>query len=747
LKRVNRLRIPSVFLALATLSLACTSARNALVMPDGGDGGVDRPGDGPLGGLDAADGSSRADGGSDAVVGCAGGTHNCSGLGCVSNNSVDHCGGMCSACVQPAGGTATCAADAGVCDFTCGSLIKCGGKCVSGCCMDGDCPAQNGKTGQCDTSTNTCSYQSCAAGFKPCGTSCIPTAQCCAASDCAVCQSCVAGACVAVKSQDDPVATRCAGTCDAAGACKSKQGQSCNTVAAGCVSGTTCSPDGYCCDSACSGSCVACDLAGHVGACTNVPAGAAPHANHASCAGLGTSCAGSCNGAGACGYPTGSCGNGPSCSGANLVAQSTCSNGSCVTPAPASCAGGLVCSGSACETLCTTDADCLPSYFCEGNSCHLDAVQVSCGSEFTCALLVDGSVRCWGRNQFGQLGLNGPATFTSVPVAVPGLAGAAKSISSTDAEHTCALLTNGSVNCWGSDFEGELGNNTPMTADFSATPFNVGGLPGPASAIAVNGDEFSCAVMASDGSIWCWGDNIWGELGNGTSGGSAPFPVQALALTGATAIGGGESFMCSLALGGVYCWGEDTNGQLGNGTLPSNGMVTRPGSVFGLGGGTTPLMVAGGAFHACAVVAGGTVYCWGWNSDGQLGTTAVPIGSNGTSAVAVQGLPTGAKAVAPGGYHTCAVLTNGSVWCWGRESPGQLGNGATMAPNGDAFTATPVQVIGLPAGVPATAVSAALYQTCALLANGSVWCWGQGNFGELGNSSSNSSTPLEVVGW
>jgi alpha-tubulin suppressor-like RCC1 family protein len=559
--------------------------------------------------------------------------------------------------------------------------------------------------------TGTGGAPGCTSPQKLCGAVC---GNCCQDSDCSgTCMTCntTNHTCVAAKSEDDPNG-RCAGTCDSTGACKDRRGQLCGTVSGGCISGTTCSVDGYCCNVACGGS--------------------------------GT-CAGSCA-SGTCVFPTGNCGSGLTCSGTNIVDQSTCSNGSCVTPAAKPCDGGLVCSGNACETDCRTDADCLPSYFCEGNSCHLDAVQVSCGGGFTCVLLADGSVRCWGANSIGELGPGGPpasstnvSPMTSVPVTVTGLGGTVQSISSNGANHSCALLSTGGVSCWGSDYEGELGNNATLANNYSATPLAVKGLPGSASSVSAGLGDFSCALMASNGALWCWGDNFAGELGNGMSGGSSPVPVQVSGLTGPSLITAGDEVMCAIVSGSAYCWGADYDGQLGDGVMSSNGVST-PGLV-GLAGRVTDLAIQDS--HGCAVVQGGTVECWGHNVYGEIGSTTVAMGDYALSPVGVQGLPTTATSVVTGSFHTCALLTDGTIWCWGWESFGQLGNGVIAAGG----IVTPVQVTGLPAGTQVTAISAGTSQNCALLANGSVWCWGEGDNGELGNGTSNSAKPLQVAGW
>jgi hypothetical protein len=194
---------------------------------------------------------------------------------------------------------------------------------------------------------------------------------CTIATDCpGPCQTCSSGhVCVAVVGQDDP-SGHCAGTCDASGTCKSKKGQSCQTVAGGCASGTTCAPDGICCDTTCTGSCQACDIPGFLGTCTPVASGN-PHGNRSSC-GTDATCAGTCAGKadGTCSYPTKNCGAGPSCSGTDkAISQSTCAGGACQTPTAQPCQGGFACAGGACKTTCTTSADCQAGNYCDGSVC------------------------------------------------------------------------------------------------------------------------------------------------------------------------------------------------------------------------------------------------------------------------------------------------------------------------------------------------------------------------------------------
>ncbi len=307
--------------------------------------------------------------------------HKCSGM-CVDDNSVDHCGTLCDKCQPPPGATATC--DATRCDFTCAANMKrctASANCVptAGCCVNTDCaPQAGGQTGTCDSGTHMCSY-ACPANMQSCTgggtTACIAAGACCTDTDCpGSCQACSAGhICIAAISKDDPTG-RCLGTCDTAGSCKSKRGQTCNTTPGGCVAGASCSPDGYCCDQACAASCMACDIPGLQGTCTPVASGV-PHGNRTACVGVGTPCGGSCASRtdGACAYPT----------TANACpvpsnGTATCVNAQC----DFECGAGKFKCGNACHSCCK-DADC-PVGMNEEATCGIDHLcQARCKTDTT----------------------------------------------------------------------------------------------------------------------------------------------------------------------------------------------------------------------------------------------------------------------------------------------------------------------------------------------------------------------------
>ena len=200
-------------------------------------------------------------------------------------------------------------------------------------------------------------------------------------------------------------------------------------------------------------------------------------------------------------------------------------------------------------------------------------------------------------------------------------------------------------------------------------------------------------------------------------------------LTGAVDLAAGYGHACALLSNATMrCWGENREGQLGNGTTANPG-TAQPVTVSGISGATA---FTTGAYHTCALLGNGTLRCWGRNSNAQLGNGTY---TNSSTPVAVTGITT-AAAVSGGGAHTCAALSDGTVRCWGENDFGQLGNGTTAA------SSTPVQVPGLSGAV---GISAGWRHTCALLGNGTIQCWGQGQFGQLGNgSTTNRTTPVAV---
>jgi alpha-tubulin suppressor-like RCC1 family protein len=256
---------------------------------------------------------------------------------------------------------------------------------------------------------------------------------------------------------------------------------------------------------------------------------------------------------------------------------------------------------------------------------------VSNGGVYNCALVHNGGARCWGYNGYGQLG-NGTTTSSSTPVAVQGLPINLARIG-TGFDHACALLTDGTVQCWGRNNHGQLGNGS--TSD-SSTPVAVTGLTGVAQ-IAV-GDAATCA-LTNAGSVQCWGANAVGQLGNGSTTDSS-VPVQVSGLTGGVvAIASSDSAVCAaLFTGQVDCWGDNLRGELGTGSVGSPAMSDTPVTVGGFTSNGSISISAGFGATSCALSSSQQAYCWGDNFSGQLGDGTSGNGTDSGTPVPVQGL-------------------------------------------------------------------------------------------------------------
>ena len=403
------------------------------------------------------------------------------------------------------------------------------------------------------------------------------------------------------------------------------------------------------------------------------------------------------------------------------------------------------------------------------------ATAVQAGAEHTCALLNDGTVKCWGNNNEAQLG-NNSFISTLIPVSVQNLGTSVTSIglgymqgcallstgsvkcwgasgvdtfgkkvmtnklkatSSTSGlsatkifsqryeANGCAIVSGGSVKCWGDSYEGKLGNGASgFTVNQPITVLNLG-LP----AIDLSlGNSHGCAIL-NDGSMKCWGYSSSAQLWDGiNSENFIPTAVQGLGES-ANAISAGDDFECAvLASGSIKCWGSNSFGSLGDGTLTSS---HSPVSVANLSG--TATAVVSGHLHSCALISNGSINCWGQNLYGGLGDNST---TDRRSAVSVSSLGGTATAMTAGDYHTCALMSDGTVKCWGRNNSGQLGDNTTTT------RITPVTVQSL--GGTAVAIKASSNKTCALLNDSTVKCWGDNSYGQLGNNSMASIVKLPV---
>jgi alpha-tubulin suppressor-like RCC1 family protein len=319
---------------------------------------------------------------------------------------------------------------------------------------------------------------------------------------------------------------------------------------------------------------------------------------------------------------------------------------------------------------------------------------IAAGGDTTCAIVQSG-VMCWGDGAYGQLG-DGTASdgyFQATPVPVQGLAHVKDlSVSSSDA---CAVAADGTVLCWGRNSpQGWLGFTSTDCGPYANTMNTVNQpcepsprqVQGVAQAVAVaTGGDHTCALL-SNTEVKCWGADEFGQLGDGFSGTQphAAAPTTALQLVGAVGVAVGNAHSCAImgSMHRVACWGDNSFGQLGIGTNALDSNKSAPNVILAL----DQVVDLGAAVNVtCAVLSGGTVRCWGdpahlFPPDAGT-TTTLPIAEIGV---------TGATSVRTGGSHACAVLTDHSVVCWGLDDRGQLGNNKlSLGDYGNAPVAAP----------------------------------------------------------
>jgi alpha-tubulin suppressor-like RCC1 family protein len=349
---------------------------------------------------------------------------------------------------------------------------------------------------------------------------------------------------------------------------------------------------------------------------------------------------------------------------------------------------------------------------------------LSSAADFNCAIQQIGAVLCWGQGGDGQLGTGLDAEESSPALTETLGFDRTATYISAGTDHVCAILDNGDVSCWGSNSYGQLGTgdttnyNTPTLTD----GFGVG-----RTAIAISsGGQHSCVIL-DNGSVSCWGYGDYGQLGDGMDElyRSSPSLISSLGIgRTAVAISAGNLHTCAiLDNGSVSCWGATE--QIGNGDWLDRNTPTLTNS-FGIG--RTAVAISAGYAHTCVIPDNGSVSCWGHGSSGRLGNGDM---EDRMSPTLTETLGQGRTAVeiSSGYSHTCAILDNGSVSCWGSGGYGKLGIG-DLSRNDNP---SPQLISSLGSGRNATSISAAIEHTCALLDNGEVTCWGNDNNGRLGH--------------
>ncbi|HJZ88638.1 MAG TPA: hypothetical protein VKN99_25870 [Polyangia bacterium] len=364
-----------------------------------------------------------------------------------------------------------------------------------------------------------------------------------------------------------------------------------------------------------------------------------------------------------------------------------------------------------------------PTLACSGGACHACVAVVASGGAQTCAIRADGSLWCWGDNSVGELGTGGMSS--SSPVQVTALTTAVTQVSAADLI-TCARTSDGSAWCWGVNDSGQIGNGTTTNAPMPARVVNVPAIAG------LSADRTHSCAFTTGNVLYCWGDNTNGDLGNGTT---ARSTVPVAVSTGSNVVGVStqDYYTCAWKSDHtLWCWGRNVEGQLGIGTkstAPPYG-ETSPVLVQSLG--STVVEAGAGAIHACARKIDGSVWCWG--SAGLVGT------ADGAEHLLPVQVVTDVAQLSVGEFHTCVRKTDASLWCWGSNTYGELGTGDT--------TDRPVPTLVLAGGsVAGVSAGVGIYpHTCVLKTDGSIWCWGNNSSGELGNrmtSTAPQTTPVQ----
>ncbi|HYQ03078.1 MAG TPA: DUF4215 domain-containing protein [Polyangiaceae bacterium] len=649
--------------------------------------------------------------------------------------------------------------------------------CNSGFCSPGKlcAPAGCGNNAKDPNETDLdCGGEGCRA-TKPCALtqSCVIHADCASGS----CQSskCVAATCQdGIKNQGE-TAVDCGGaTCSAAGV-KCANGQACEKNG-------DCT-DGFCLNNVCSGACkgkpptLGCPCTPDSSlACAGTAQAVKLICTAGSWATNGTSCPQgyNCSG-GECKAVIAACASAGAsktyCEAATPSTQSFLCDADLVSSTGTQCAGSGVCKNGACQAAACGDGRTQSGEQCDdGNTTPLDGCENDCktsrvlslalGNGFTCALTQGGYVRCWGANGSNELGLGDtdyrqtqepykltkPASSTT-PAGPIDLGGSATAITA-GVGHTCALLTDGTARCWGDNTYGQLGLGN-VTAQVK-TPKAIGAVKVASGRKIVSisaGARHTCAVL-DDASATCWGQNDVGQLGLGNT--TAVSETQTPAQIGAVSLGAnvislgsGASYSCALLAGGkVRCWGSGNLGRMGTSTTANVGDNETPSSLGDAGlvptvSGVNVVDLKVGVSHACVLLSNDKLECWGQNTTGAIGIgSTVNIGDNESPATfggTVLATADHVQSLSVGTGSTCAVFTGSTLRCWGLNTNGQAGyNHVTNLGIDNTNTPSLLAAVSVGSGRTVKSVYAGASDTCVILDNDSVKCWGLNDTGQLG---------------
>jgi len=341
-------------------------------------------------------------------------------------------------------------------------------------------------------------------------------------------------------------------------------------------------------------------------------------------------------------------------------------------------------------------------------------------------LFSDAGLFTWGHNAYGQLGDVATANKSSPVQTVAG--GTNWKQMANGFGHTACIKTDGRLWTWGWNFRGQLGDNTTA------------GKSSPVQTVAagtnwklVSGGQFHTACIKTDGTLWTWGDNSQGQLGDNTIANKSS-PVQTVAGgTNWKLVASGNYHTAAIKTDGtLWTWGLNTDGQLGDNTI-----ANKSSPVQTVSGGTNWKLVAAGSYHTACIKTDGTLWLWGRNTYGQLGDGSSIVHRSSPIQTVAGG--TSWKLVAGGRYHTAAIKTDGTLWTWGHNSQGQLGDGSSLV-----HRSSPIQTVS--GGTNWKLVAAGGYHTAAIKTDGTLWLWGHNTNGQLGdNARVHRSSPIQTV--
>lgn len=358
---------------------------------------------------------------------------------------------------------------------------------------------------------------------------------------------------------------------------------------------------------------------------------------------------------------------------------------------------------------------------------HGNFAQISTGFFLkTCAVATNGTGYCWGGRKrvaaTTDTFKDAAMIYDNTPMSIA--SGLTFTAISRGATHACGVTSDGAAYCWGDNTNGDLGDGS---TDASTIPVPVtGGL----TFKAVSAGVYHTCGLTTHGAIYCWGNDHNGELGNGSTSYNNPSPVLVSSDSSFITVGAGYQYSCGVTRSGAaYCWGRNSDGELGDGNLTSSSLPVL------VSGGHSFAALSAGYFHACGLTSTVDAYCWGRNTEGQLG--------DGTTQPSSMPVPVGRFArISAGQYATCGIKTGGAAYCWGYNGYGQLGSASTpltKAPN-----PLPLLVSG---GLDFSAISTGYYHTCGVTTQSVAYCWGDNSLGELGDGSTAfHPTPVRVFG-